>query len=98
MAKKGEWVEIENIVLKPGERAPQVPEDTQKTPLIMHVKGFLLDNEAQIGDTVTIQTYTGRIVLGKLIAVNPRYVHDFAYAQPELLTIGLELKQYLGGE
>ena len=27
--KKGDWVQIENIVLPAGQRAPQVPEDTQ---------------------------------------------------------------------
>ena len=34
-AKKNDWVEIENLVLTPDERAPQVPDDTKATPLMM---------------------------------------------------------------
>ena len=37
-AKKGDWVQIENIVLPAGQRAPQVPEDTQKCDLKLWVK------------------------------------------------------------
>ncbi|MGR8952181.1 MAG: 2-amino-4-ketopentanoate thiolase, partial [Gammaproteobacteria bacterium] len=40
---KGVWVEIHDIVLEAGERAPQVPEDTAKVPLEMCVKGFLTE-------------------------------------------------------
>lgn len=32
-AKKGDWVQIEEIVLPAGHRAPQVPEDTQNATL-----------------------------------------------------------------
>ncbi len=39
-AKKGDWVQIHQIVLKPEERAPQVPEDTKKVPLEFWVKGY----------------------------------------------------------
>ena len=42
---KGAWVEIEQIVLKPEERAPSLPEDTQKVPYVLHVSGFLVDDE-----------------------------------------------------
>ncbi|HBG38663.1 MAG TPA: 2-amino-4-ketopentanoate thiolase, partial [Clostridiaceae bacterium] len=30
MIKKGEWVQIHDIVLKPEERSPHLPEDTKK--------------------------------------------------------------------
>ena len=46
-AKKNDWVEIENIVLIPDERAPQVPDDTKATPYDV-IKGFLMDDEASI--------------------------------------------------
>ena len=41
MAKKGDWVQIHNIVLKPEERSSALPEDTKKHPLEMWVKGYL---------------------------------------------------------
>ncbi|MDK2918418.1 MAG: 2-amino-4-ketopentanoate thiolase alpha subunit [Candidatus Petromonas sp.] len=98
MIKKGEWVLIHNIVLKPEERAPQVPEDTKKVPLEMWVKGFLLE-DAQIGDEVVVQTMTGRRVKGELVEVNPAFNHSFGECVPELLQIGLQLREILfGGE
>ncbi|MEL7655211.1 MAG: 2-amino-4-oxopentanoate thiolase subunit OrtA, partial [Bacillota bacterium] len=60
MIKKGEWVRIHKIILQPSERAPQVPEDTKLVPLEMWDKGFLQE-DANIGDEVTIETVTGRI-------------------------------------
>ena len=41
LIEEGTWVEIHRVVLQPGERAPQVPEDTRHVPLEMRVKGFL---------------------------------------------------------
>lgn len=43
-AKKGDWVQIEEIVLPAGHRAPQVPEDTQKCDLKLWVKGILQED------------------------------------------------------
>ena len=40
-ARKGDWVRIHNIVLKVGERASTIPEETQNVPLEMWDKGFL---------------------------------------------------------
>ena len=58
------------------------------------VKGFI-SHDANIGDQVTITTYAGRELTGKLIAVNPAYGHDFGRPVPELLTIGRELRTLL---
>jgi len=91
---KGCWVQIHNVILAVGERAPQVPEDTKATPLQMWVKGFLQE-DAFLGDRVKISTVTDRIVEGKLVAVNPAYQVDFGEPQPELLTIGRELRKLL---
>lgn len=97
-AKKGDWVKIHNIVLNPNERAPQVPDDTKKVPLEMWVKGFLL-HDGIINENVKIQTITGRKVEGKLLEINPSYTHDFGKFVPEILNIGLQLKEILfGGE
>ncbi len=94
-AKKGDWVRIHNIVLEAGKRAPNVPEDTQKVPLEMWVKGFLLDEAANIGDRVQIETYIGRKVEGTLVEVNPYYKHDFGKCVPELLYIGKQVRDLI---
>lgn len=95
-AKKGDWVQIHQIVLKPEERAPQVPEDTKKVPLELWVKGIALQ-DAKIGSMIEIETATGRRVKGELTAVNPRYVHDFGDFVPELLKVDMQLREILFG-
>lgn len=97
-AKKGDWVQIHQIVLQPEERAPQVPEDTKKVPLELWVKG-VAKTEARLGEQIEIETTTGRIVKGELVAVNPKYIHSFGEFVPELLEIDRQVKGILfGGE
>jgi hypothetical protein len=91
---KGTWVEIHSIVLPPGERAPQVPGDTQQIPLEMRVKGFLLET-ASLGDDAVIVTPVGRHLRGKLIAVNPAHSHSFGPPIPALSMIGDEVRTIL---
>lgn len=91
---KGTWVQIHQVVLKPEERAPQVPDDTKQVPLELRVKGFLQE-DAVLGDQVRITTLTGRTMEGRLVEVNPEYGHDFGKPQPALLTIGMELRKFL---
>ena len=93
-AKQGDWVQIHKILLKPGERAARVPQETKLVPFELRVKGFI-NCDAKIGEQVTITTYTGRELTGKLVAVNPAYGHDFGQPVPELLTIGRELRTLL---
>ena len=95
-AKKGDWVQISRIVLPPGKRAPQVPEETQRVPLKEMVKGFLL-NDAEKGDEVRIRTVIGREIVGKLKIKNPVYPHNFGEPVPELLLIGQELWKIIKG-
>ena len=92
-AKKGDWVRIHNIVLEVGERATNIPEETQNVPLEMWDKGFLLNDSAIIGDKVKVETYIGRIVEGNLLEVNPYYKHDFGKCVPELLYIGRQARE-----
>lgn len=94
-AKHGDWVRVHNIVLEVGERASNIPEDTQSVPLEMWDKGFLLDDEAKIGDKVKVETYIGRTVEGTLIEINPFWEHDFGKAVPELLYIGRQAREIL---
>ncbi len=93
-AAKGAWVEIHDVVLPAGERAPQVPDDTQRLPLEMRVKGFLVA-AAAVGDTAEIVTVAGRHLRGVLAAVNPAYDHGFGAPLAELLTIGQEVRALL---
>lgn len=87
-AKKGTWVEIEKVLLTPEQRAPQVPDDTKKTPYVMRVSGFLTA-DAALNSEVSIKTLSGRIVSGKLSVIHPSYTHSFGETVDELLTIGL---------
>ena len=91
---KETWVDIQNILLPAGERAAQVPEDTQRVPLEMRVKGFLVE-PAALGTEAEIVTSAGRHIRGKLCDVNPAYTHQFGSPVPELSTIGGEVRAIL---
>ena len=75
MAKKGDWVQIHNIVLTPEERSSALPEDTKSHPLEMWVKGYLQQDEAQVAT-------------GKLVNEAPYFEHNFGFLIPEVLKIG----------
>lgn len=91
MAKieKGTWVEVEQVVLTPDQRASTLPEDTKKVPYMMRVSGFL-EKDAEMGQEVEIRTIIGRVLNGKLVTLNPSYMHTFGNTVPELLKIGTE--------
>lgn len=72
-----------------------MPEDTKKVPLEMWNKGFLVDDEAEIGDKVTVETYIGRKIEGQLIEINPAYDHNYGNCIPELLYIGRQARELL---
>ena len=91
IAKKGDWVEIQEVLLKPEERAPQVPDDTKEVPLVQWIRGLMITDEATIGDQIEIETIIGRSVRGQLCAINPRHVHDFGEPVKELIQVGMEL-------
>lgn len=96
MIKKNTWVRIKKIILEAHERTGNIPEDTKKVPLEMWTKGYLL-NDANTGDIVKIKTLTGRIEEGKLIEVNPSYMHTYGKFVPEVLDIGRRVKDALFG-
>ncbi len=84
----GTWVEIEQIILTPEQRAPTLPEDTKLAPYVLRVSGFLAES-AELGGSACIRTMIGRELSGTLVKVNPSYSHSFGNTVPELLTIGL---------
>ena len=85
---KGTWVEVEQVILPPGERAPSVPEDTAQVPYLLRASGFL-EADARVGQEALIRTVIGHTYRGVLRTVNPSYSHSFGETVPELLTIGL---------
>ena len=94
--KKGDWVRIHSIIFTPDQRAPQVPEDTKKVPLEMWVKGFC-DRDANIVDEVEVTTIVGRKEKGVIVEINPVYRHSFGNYVPEIMQIGIQLKEILFG-
>jgi hypothetical protein len=93
---KGRFVELHRILLEPGERAPQVPEETQRVPLEQTVKGLLVE-DAALGDEACVVTAAGRRLRGTLRRADPPYEHGFGPPVPELLAVGEELRTRLRG-
>lgn len=89
-ARKGDLVQIHIVVLEPQQRATGLPEATRTVPYEGWIKGYLLEEEAQVGDTVRIESLIGRELAGVLAAINPVYDHNFGEPQPELNAIGPE--------
>ncbi len=90
----GTWVAVEQVVLRPGERAPGLPPQTAAVPLTARVKGFLLE-PAALGQETRIRTAAGREVRGILREINPAYRHGFGELVPEILSIGEEARARL---
>ena len=90
----GTWVELGRVVLPAGERAPQVPEETQRVPLEMRVKGRLT-HDANVSEEAEVITAAGRRLRGTLEGVAPAYTHGFGPPTPELLAVGEELRERL---
>ncbi|MFN7951989.1 MAG: 2-amino-4-oxopentanoate thiolase subunit OrtA [bacterium] len=94
-AARGAWVEIHAVILSPGERAPNVPADTRALPLELRVRGFLVDDAAVRGDGVAIRTRAGRVLRGRLVAIQPGYDHGFGAPVPALAEVGEEARALL---
>ena len=61
----------------------------------MWVKGWLQDEEAQIGDTVTVKTVVGRLETGVLMEEKPIYALNYGEFVPEILEIDQQLRGVL---
>lgn len=93
-AGRGDWVEVERVILEPAQRSKNLPPETAEQPLRMWVKGFAL-GEASLGEELAVETTTGRRVSGTLSAVNPGYFHTFGNPIPELVHVGKDLRERL---
>ncbi|UCG99925.1 MAG: 2-amino-4-ketopentanoate thiolase [Deltaproteobacteria bacterium] len=94
-AKRGDLVQIHKTVLEPDQRPDNLPSCTKSVPYQCWIKGFLIDEDARIGDVVKIQTFIGREISGILYQVSPIYDHNFGESQRELLSIGNEVRKQL---
>jgi 2-amino-4-ketopentanoate thiolase alpha subunit len=100
MAKKGDWVRIHSVVLKADDRTAKLPDDTKKCDFEMWTKGSLLEDEAKIGDVVSVETAVGRVEKGVLLEENPHYTHSYGNFVPEIIEIDKILRGIMkfGGE
>lgn len=89
---RGDWVEVECVLLEPADRSTNLPEDTAAQPLRMWVKGFARA-DAVVGAELEVETMTGRTVRGALTEVNPGYSHTFGKPAPELTHVGRDLRE-----
>jgi hypothetical protein len=87
----GDWVEVESVLLEPADRAANLPAETAEKPLMMWVKGFATSS-AEMGQTVEVETMTGRRVIGKLTDVNPGYFHTFGRPAEGIVHVGRDLR------
>ena len=74
----GTWVEIERVLLRPEERAANLPEDTAKTPYLLRLSGFLV-NPVEIGST--------HLTLRELLALGESSVIELDRQANELLDV-----------
>ena len=89
-AFRGDLVQIHKVVLTPEQRPDGIPADTKSVPYEAWIKGFLLDDEAGIGDNVKIKTFIGREISGTLAEINPLYAHNLGKPQPALISVAIE--------
>ncbi|NLY72644.1 MAG: 2-amino-4-ketopentanoate thiolase [Tissierellia bacterium] len=94
MFEKNTWVRIHSVVLKPEERAGNIPDNTKEVPLEFWTKGYLLE-DGELGELVKVRTKAGRIVEGNLVEVNPQYQLDYGKLVPELLRVGEDARGVL---
>lgn len=94
--KRGDWVEVHEVILAVGERSKDVPDDTKKVALEAWIKGWA-QADAAVGDEVEIETPAGRKVKGTLTDPNPGYTHTYGPAVPELSSVLRELRDMLKG-
>jgi len=90
----GDWVEVERVLLEPADRSSNLPPETAEKPLRMWIKGFA-QAAGGLGEAMTIETMTGRLVEGTLSAINPGYFHTFGNPIPELVHVGVDLRARL---
>ena len=57
----------------------------------------MLEESAEIGDMVTVETATGRLQKGILLEENPHYTHSYGEFVPEIIEIDKRLRKIMAG-
>ena len=96
MIKKGTWIELEEVVLNPEDRAVNIPEDTRKAPLKVWIRGFA-ERDCEMYEETSVKTLSGRILTGLVVAVRPPYTHGFGNYVEEISYIGPQAREILWG-
>lgn len=94
MKAKGEWVQIESMILAPAQRAHHLPVETKGLPYLMRLNGYL-QAETAVGQVCEIKTLAGRCVKGQLVAEKPAYRHSYGQVIRELIDVRQELQALL---
>lgn len=94
MIKKGTWVEVEEIVLLPEDRAANIPDETKKTPIKSWVRGNCL-SDCELGNEVQVETNIGRIAKGKVVDIEPGYYHTYGNYVEEISKIGKQARELI---
>ena len=94
MIKKGTWVEIEEIVLLPEDRAVNIPDETKKTPIKSWVRGNCL-SDCELENDVQVETNIGRIAKGKVVDIEPGYYHTYGKYVEEISKIGKQARELI---
>jgi hypothetical protein len=90
----GRWVRIHRVELGPAERAPDIPDDTAGLPFECWINGWLVD-DARPNEQARIRTPAGRVVEGKLVALDPGYSHSFGSPPIALQRVGRTARSLL---
>ena len=91
MKAKGDWVQIEAVMLTPEQRPGSLPASTRACSYIMRCNGYLMADAAE-GQDCQIRTLAGRHVKGRLLAAEPAYGHSYGRVIKELLDVRGELQ------
>lgn len=94
MIKKGTWVEVEEIVLTPQDRATNIPDETKKTPLKCWIRGKCL-SDSELGNEVQVETNVGRIARGTIVDIEPGYYHTYGKYVEEISNIGKQAREMI---
>ena len=94
MIKKGTWVEVEEIVLTPKDRAINIPDETKKTPLKCWIRGKCL-SDCEFGSEVQVETNVGRIARGIVVQIEPGYYHTYGKYVEEISNIGKQAREMI---
>ncbi|MBU3159665.1 2-amino-4-ketopentanoate thiolase [Clostridium frigoris] len=94
MIKKGTWVEVEEIVLTPKDRAVNIPDETKKTPLKCWIRGNCI-SDCELGNEVEVETNVGRIAKGIVVQIEPGYYHTYGKYVEEISNIGKQAREMI---